>query len=134
TPDIFSNNTHFVDCRLDVPAVNATDAWAGRHIGIQLKSTVTPDLQGGYWDIDNVRLSAITEPAMQNPFWTNGQFGFTLISEPGMKFEILATTDLDMPASNWMSIGTLTNDSGTRTFTDAAASPSAQYYRAHQLP
>src|SRR5262245_46806945 len=34
TPSVFSNNTHFVDCSLDVPVVRATDAWAGHYIGV----------------------------------------------------------------------------------------------------
>ena len=59
TYQIFPNHTHFVDFHVLVPAVKPTDPWAGKHIGIQFLSTVDEDLQGGYWDLDNVRLSSV---------------------------------------------------------------------------
>ncbi len=51
------------DHTLHVPAVTAADAWAGKPIGVQLISTVSLADAGGFWDIDNVRLTAIPEPA-----------------------------------------------------------------------
>jgi hypothetical protein len=55
---------HFNDVRLDLPQVRPTDPWAGKNIGVQLVSTLTladldPDTgkAGGYWDLDNVRLT-----------------------------------------------------------------------------
>jgi hypothetical protein len=58
-PAIFSNTTHLVDFEVNVPPVQPGDAWAGRNIGVQLLSTVGFDMAGGYWDVDNVRLSSI---------------------------------------------------------------------------
>ncbi|GMV97296.1 MAG: PEP-CTERM sorting domain-containing protein [Phycisphaerae bacterium] len=55
--------SHLTDHHLDVPAVMAGDPWAGRKIGVQLISTVGLLDAGGYWDIDNVRLTAVPEPA-----------------------------------------------------------------------
>src|SRR5215831_14148988 len=75
-PSVFSNNTHFIDCAVDTATVKASDPWAGQHIGIQLRSTVTTNLQGGYWDLDNVRL--IEGPALVSAGSGNGQFTFTL--------------------------------------------------------
>lgn len=57
---------HFNDVRVMLPPVQAGDAWAGKAIGIQIVSTlVFPDdvdpetgRQGGYWDMDNVRLTS----------------------------------------------------------------------------
>jgi hypothetical protein len=56
--------THFNDVHLDLPQVKGTDLWAGKNIGVQLVSTLTladldPDTgrAGGYWDLDNVRLT-----------------------------------------------------------------------------
>lgn len=60
----FPSTNHFVDQVVSLPAVRAGDAWAGRHIGIRFRSTVTPALQGGYWDIDHVRLVGIPQPAL----------------------------------------------------------------------
>lgn len=55
---------HFQDVQLSIPAVRETDPWAGRKIGVQIISSLTlADLDpktgraGGYWDIDNVRLT-----------------------------------------------------------------------------
>jgi hypothetical protein len=127
---VFSNRTHFVDFKVDVPAVKATDAWAGQNIGIQILSTVSSNLEGGYWDLDNVRLSSIREPVLQNPVFTNGQFNFTLQSEPGLKLEMLAAGNL---ASNWVSLGTLTNATGTVSFTNTPAGFSRRFYQARKI-
>jgi len=56
----FPSATHLVDFGVNVPAVQATDAWAGQSIGIELLST--SGTGAGYWDIDNVRLTAVPEP------------------------------------------------------------------------
>ena len=44
--------------------MTAGDPWAGRHIGVRLLSTVGFDLMGGYWDLDNIRLTATGGPAL----------------------------------------------------------------------
>ena len=61
SPGLFPNTTHFLDFTVTVPYVQATDAWAGQHIGVRLLSTFGDGT--GYWDLDNVRLTAIPEPA-----------------------------------------------------------------------
>ncbi len=55
---------HFQDVRLDLSPVRNTDPWADKEIGVQVISALTlADLDpqtgkaGGYWDIDNVRLT-----------------------------------------------------------------------------
>ncbi len=55
---------HFNDVQLDLPQVRPTNPWAGKNIGVQLVSILTladldPDTgkAGGYWDLDNVRLT-----------------------------------------------------------------------------
>jgi hypothetical protein len=121
-----------VDCHVDVPVAKSTDAWAGQHIGIQFKSTVSTNLEGGYWDLDNVRL--FEGPALVNPVWNEGQFAFTLVGQPGAAFEILKTTNASLPASNWTSLGFLTNVTGSTIFTHAPAAKDTGLYRARQLP
>jgi hypothetical protein len=133
TPSLFSNTTHLVDCRVDVPPVKATDAWAGQHVGILFKSTVSTNLQGGYWDLDNVRLSETVGPALLNPFWTNGQFAFTLLGEPGTVFQILAATNALIPTSNWVNLGNITNTTGSTLFTDTPSGQSHRFYQAVAL-
>ena len=56
TAEQFPTNTHFVDFQVHAPTVNPTDAWAGLNIGVNIASTVSSNLMGGYWDLDNVRL------------------------------------------------------------------------------
>ena len=130
----FPTTTHFVDCQVQVPTVRSGDAWAGQNIGVQLLSTVGFELYGGYWDIDNVRLTSDVERVLVNPAWTNGHFTCTLRSEPGAQFAMLATTNLTLPLSNWTSVATLTNDTGTYPFVDAAATGPRRFYRAQPLP
>lgn len=54
---LFPTNPFFTDFQVNVPTVRSNDAWAGKHIGIELASTVGFDKMGGYWDVDNVRLT-----------------------------------------------------------------------------
>ncbi len=55
--NVFTTDTGFVTCELDVPAVQPGDAWAGQHIGIEfLASTADQNLEGGFWDVGNVQL------------------------------------------------------------------------------
>ncbi len=131
---LFPTNTHLVDFSVYVPGVQATDPWAGQYIGVQIASTVGFDLVGGYWDVDNARLTETPLPALTDPGTTNGQCGFTLQSQPGLSFEILATTNLALPLSNWTSIGTVTNVTGIVSITDTATDFNRRFYRARQLP
>jgi hypothetical protein len=65
---------HFEDVRLDIPPVEDDDLWAGRNIGVQLISALTladldPDTgrAGGFWDLDNVRLTKSLPEVEENP-------------------------------------------------------------------
>ena len=59
-----SNTPSFIDYEVNVPTVQAGDAWAGQHVGIQLESTVPIEMATfGNWDFDNVRLTAVPEPS-----------------------------------------------------------------------
>ncbi|HVV72636.1 MAG TPA: hypothetical protein VHI52_14240, partial [Verrucomicrobiae bacterium] len=55
--DLFPTNTQFVDFHIQTPVVQAGDPWTGQHLGIELLSTASFDLAGGYWDLDNIRLT-----------------------------------------------------------------------------
>lgn len=53
--------THLDDWSVSIPQVAANDPWAGKAIGIQFAAPLTAT--GGYWDLDNVRLTAfVPEP------------------------------------------------------------------------
>lgn len=56
-------NPNLIDYQVNISAVQAGDAWAGKHIGIQLESTIPIELTSfANWDFDNVRLTAVPEP------------------------------------------------------------------------
>jgi hypothetical protein len=130
----FASTTHLVDFTVKTAIVQPGDPWANQHLGIRLLSTVSPDLQGGYWDLDNVRLSSATSVVLTGAQRTGNNFNFTIRSEPGLRFEILAAANPSAPVSQWLSIGTVTNAAGAVTFTDTNAMATARFYRARQLP
>jgi hypothetical protein len=133
TLSTFSNTTHLMDFQVQVPTVKAGDAWAGRKLGVRLLSTVGFDLQGGYWDLDNVRLTSTGEPALTEVTRTNGQIQITLESEPGQRFEMLSSTNLFLPLSQWTRLGTLTNVTGRASFVESVTNAPACFYQARQL-
>jgi hypothetical protein len=59
-----------------------------------------------------------------------GPFTCTVSSALGQHLEILASTNL----SNWITLATLTNSTGTTNFIDPAAGLSKRFYKVHQLP
>jgi autotransporter-associated beta strand protein len=67
---------HLPDRQLTIPAVAASAPWAGQNIGVALLQTATPANEGGYWDIDNVRLVATTSPT-PTAVWTGAAAGNT---------------------------------------------------------
>jgi hypothetical protein len=117
---LFPNTTNFIDFSAQLPTVQAGDAWAGQHIGILLLSTASLGGYGGggYWDLDDVRLTSASAPVLSGCTVTNGQFAFTLQSDPGAACEVLAAANLSLPASQWTSLGTVTNLTGSMIFVD----------------
>jgi hypothetical protein len=132
---LFPTNTHFVDFQVHVPTVKNTDPWAGHALGIQLLSTVSLELAGGYWDVDNVRLTETPTPALtlSNPVATNTQFSFAILSDPGVQFEIQAATNLPTLSNAWVSLGKFTNLTGVTSFRDNSTNFHQHYYRARQF-
>jgi hypothetical protein len=129
----FPTHTHFLDFQVQLPAVRTNDAWAGQNIGIALNSSLT-DTNGGYWDVDNVRLVETPTPALQNVALTNGQIGFTLLSQPGLIYNIQTTTNVATAGSNWVSLATVTNTTGFLQFVDTNTAAGAKFYRAQPQP
>jgi len=132
--NVFTNLTHLLDFSVTVPTVKAGDAWAGQHLGISLLSTVSPALEGGVWDLDNVRLSSTMAPVLANPTSGAGQCSFVLQSEPGSRVEILASAAPTSPLTQWTSLGIVTNTTGRFPFSDTAAIAGSRFYSARSLP
>lgn len=131
---IFTNLTHMIDFQVQVPGVKPTDPWAGQNIGIQLLCTPSLELAGGYWDADNARLVETTPLNLVNPVVTNGRMQFTVQSEPNVVFQILATTDPSLPVTDWISLATLTNVTGSLPFVDQTRGLGQRFYTAQQSP
>ena len=131
---VFPARTRFVDFAVQVPEVRPGDAWAGKHIGIGFRSAVTFEMQGGFWDLDHVRLEAFGRPVFEAPAWSDGQFEATIVSEPGTVLEMLASTSLAGPVGQWLRVTTLTNETGRVQFTDPGAGDAARFYQAQVIP
>jgi hapalindole biogenesis HpiC1 cyclase-like protein len=131
----FPTNTHFVDFQVHVPVVKTADAWAGQNIGIQLLSTADFTSAGGYWDVDNVRLTETPTAtlSLSNPVLAKGQFSFTVVSQPGVQFEIQVSTNIFAAPSDWIRMATFTNVTGVMPVTDTTTNSNQHYYRARQL-
>jgi hypothetical protein len=134
TRSVFSSPNLFLDSEVNVPTVKAGDPWAGKNIGVMILSTVSQELAGGYWDLENVRLSSILAPTLSNPVYTNHQFQFTVQSEPGLPVEILAGNHPGLPVTSWTSLGTVTNVTGSIPFIDTSANFDQRFYQARLLP
>ncbi|MDX1952992.1 MAG: hypothetical protein SFY81_12490 [Verrucomicrobiota bacterium] len=134
TPEKFPTTTAFVNFDLTLRGVNSGDAWIGKYIGVKVLSTVSPEMSGGYWDLDNFRLTSRREPLLKLVRGTN-QLDLQLTSEPGEKFEIIATADLALPVAQWTSLGMITNRTGRVQLTDVqSSSDQTRFYMARRTP
>lgn len=131
---IFSNSTHLLDYHVTLPVVQTSDPWAGRHIGIEFASMVSSNMQGGYWDLDHVRLLEFAPPILSVNGGGGDGFRVSLTGEPGLHFEILATTNLLLPTAGWTSVALITNVIGEASFTDSETNFVARFYQARLLP
>ncbi len=130
--NVFTNLNHLVDFHVTVPEVHPTDPWAGKKIGVEFMSTVSPFLIGGVWDVDNVRLAETVATEVVNPVNANGVFTFTLLGEPGSVVNILSSTNVAQLLGSWPVFATVTNVSGSATITDPATN-SHRFYRARGM-
>jgi hypothetical protein len=133
--NVFTNLLQLTDFQARVPGVKATDPWAGQNIGIQLLCTPPSlELAGGFWDADNLRLTETVALNLASTAMTNGHFQFTVQSEPGVVCRILATTNLDLPGTNWTSLATVTNTTGSLPFADPATGLRRRFYTVQPVP
>jgi hypothetical protein len=132
--NVFSDLSKLVDFQATVPEVRADDPRAGQNIGIQIESTTSPELIGGVWDLDNVRLVESVATSLANFGLTSDGFSFTLQSEPGLAFEILGANRFGQPGAGWTNLASITNVTGVFSFTDTTTNLSQRFYQARQLP
>jgi hypothetical protein len=133
-PTIFSNNNYLLDFSVRTPPVRATDPWANQQLGIRLLSTVTTNLQGGYWDVDNVRLVSQGETSLSGVVTAGGEFQLTVRGEPGARYELLAAADAAGAPEAWTSLGVFTNASGSAVLAEPLTNGPGRFYRVRPLP
>ncbi|MBX3730996.1 MAG: hypothetical protein KF791_00220 [Verrucomicrobiae bacterium] len=94
----FPTLTRFVDVAVTVPPVLPGDPWAGRPLGIGLYSAVQAGsgLEGGYWDVDNVRLTAFRPAELRiTPVAGSETPRITWAGEAGLWYQVQTSDHLD---------------------------------------
>jgi len=130
----FPTLTHLVEFQVETPEVRSEDAWVDQPIGIAIDSTVSPELEGGYWDVDAVRLTERAPLRLQASTVNEQGFRFDIQSEIGLRIAVLASARLAAPASEWTRLATLTNVTGSLSFTSGSLDGSSRFFRAQALP
>jgi hypothetical protein len=117
--ETFPTNTHFKDFVVRTPVVKAGDPWAGKKIGIRLLSTIPnlpeddPDyMGGGYWDLDNVRLTSSVGGDL-TPTKDGTNLRLTWPAATGWNYQLKVTGDF----ITWTDYGTLRAGTGSDLFT-----------------
>lgn len=131
----FPSLNRFEEVTVQVPTVAATDQWAGRNLGILFRSTVSPALQGGYWDVDRVRLQSLGPLLLSGLSIENGSVRLTVSGNPATTVQLLSSRSVEVPISDWTPLATWTNFSGSMVYSAPASGDEFQrFYAARQLP
>jgi len=148
--DGFPNNSWgtnigpFLDLRYIVPYSNSipvsptpsgnfvNGVWSGNLTVSQAATNVTLKADDG---AGHVGLSTPFNVTTQLVLWSpkrlvGGQFQCTVFGFPGQHLHVLTSSNL----MNWTTNTTLTNTTGTTTYTDSATGLSKRFYRARQAP
>jgi hypothetical protein len=104
----FPNQTNFVDFHVMSPLVSASDAFQSNHIGIRIASTATFQNGGGYWDVDNIRLTEVATPGPQLTIVRSGANGtnsanvlVTWAALQGRTYQVQTSENF----TNWTNVG-----------------------------
>jgi len=128
----FPDHTQFRDFSVESRVVTVGDPWAGKHLGIRLLSTTSHDLLGGYWDLDNVRLTIRQHlgPTVTLVPTANGyQLSWPVTS--GCVYQPQISKDL----MSWSNLGpTLSPQGGIAEVFISEPDPQRAFYRVLVLP
>jgi hypothetical protein len=133
-PATFPTHTHFKTYEVRTSKVRMEDPWAGKNLGIQVVSTVDPNLAGGYWDIDNVQVQEIPEIGLLDPYITDSEIAFTLQSEAGLRLEVLAADEATGLNASWSTLSSVTNLTGLVSIADVRTNAARRFYQVKQVP
>ncbi len=132
-PSLFGNRTQLVPFQVEVPTVRMEDPWANRPLGIRLLSTVSPELQGGYWDLDRVQLHELSPPILTATRPSQGSVSLRLESDPGSIVELSSSTSLSAMGVNWTPWLRVTNTTGVITLPVVSEEAASRFFRATQV-
>lgn len=131
TREQFPTRTEFTEVRLETPVVQASDPWAGRPVGIHFLSTVSPELQGGYWDLDRVRLTAVGQtPFVLQAESTDTGIRLTWLSQIGQRYRVETSPDF----SAWPATGAEIEGNGSELEMTLSLTGDARFFRVVSLP
>ncbi len=102
SPALFDPRTYLRTFSLTTPVLAPADAAVGAIIGVQVVSTVSAAAQGGYWDVDRVRVDALTrtQPELTHALEA-GQLRLGWRSETGVRYRVRRSSDL----LGWTGVG-----------------------------
>lgn len=126
TREQFPTRTEFTEVRLSTPTVKAGDPWAGRAVGIRFISTVRPELQGGYWDLDRIRLTAVGE----TPFAVRAETtesGIRLVwpSQTRVRYQVESSPDF----AAWSAAGNALDGNGSELDLTLPSGDGTRFFR-----
>jgi hypothetical protein len=115
------------------PAINAGLTSDAAGIPYDQRGPGFPRVVGPAVDVGAVEVQTIigTSPLLTGTAFTNGAFGFSFTNVSGASFTVFATTNIDLPLSNWSNIGPAVESplgSGHYQFMDPPAGSSAQRF------
>jgi hypothetical protein len=95
SPALFDPRTYLRTFSLTTPVLAPADPAVGAVIGVQVVSTVSAEAQGGYWDVDRVRVEALTptQPELTHVLEA-GQLRLGWRSEAGIRYRVRRSGDL----------------------------------------
>lgn len=95
SPALFDPRTYLRTFSLTTPVLAPADPAVGAVIGVQVVSTVSAAAQGGYWDVDRVRVEALTptQPELTHALEA-GQLRLGWRSEIGVRYRVRRSGDL----------------------------------------
>lgn len=95
SPALFDPRTYLRTFSLTTPVLGPADPAVGSVVGVQVVSTVSAEAQGGYWDVDRVRVEAITrtQPELTHVLEA-GQLRLGWRSEAGIRYRVRRSGDL----------------------------------------
>lgn len=98
---LFPTRNRFVTFSAKSPVLGDGDPAVGEQIGVRVLSTATAGNQGGYWDVDHVRVEVLDTPSPRlATVVEGGEMRVTWASEPGWRYRLRRSSDL----VNWVEL------------------------------